>query len=125
MDTWGFDCYTRKNIHDGEAHKFLCCAACCWQLGEASAVRLLVPAVGSCNACCKGQPAMHTFKAQDVLSHAAAVFSSGAFGFWSIEAASELQKQASKAAGAVTEEPLQVCGRRHKADEPFALGQPM
>ena len=66
---------------------------------------------------------MHSF-AQEVLWHAAAVLSSGAFGFWNIEAASKLQKQASKAGGAVTEEPLKVCGRRHEADESHCLGPP-
>ncbi len=67
---------------------------------------------------------MHSIEAKEVLWHAAAMLSSGAFGFWSIEAASELQKQASKAAGAATEEPLQVCGRRHQAMmNLIALGQ--
>ena len=65
---------------------------------------------------------MHDFNAKEVLWHAAAVLSSGAFGFWSTEAASELQKQASKAAGAVTGEPLQACGGGHEADEPHCLG---
>ena len=57
VDTWGFDCYTRKNIHDGEAQNsrgVLLAAGSSERRLQCTEQWLLVPAVGFCNACCRG-----------------------------------------------------------------------